>query len=82
VTTTKVNKITPEERDLLREELAQQIKNYLKKGGTITKCPPRAFTPDQGPKKKFAGSQFDSLTDPTNRDVGAVRPTKNKGGSD
>jgi len=82
VTTTRVDKLTDEERDRLREELAQQLRDYLAKGGKVTQCPPRAFTPDEGPKRKFAGSRFDSLTDPTNRDVGAVRPTKNKGGSE
>jgi len=82
VTTTRVDKSTGEERDRLREELAQQIKEYLAKGGKVTQCPPRAFTPTEGPKKRFAGSQFDSLTDPTNRDIGAMRPTKNKGGSE
>ena len=82
MTTTRVDKSTGEERDRLREELAQQIKEYLAKGGKVTQCPPRAFTPTEGPKKRFAGSQFDSLTDPTNRDIGAMRPTKNKGGSE
>ena len=82
MTTTRVNKLTGEERDRLREELAQQIKEYLAKGGKVTQCPPRAFTKRDGAKRKFDGSQFDSLTDPSNRDVGAVRPTKNKGGSE
>ena len=82
MTTTRVDKSTGEERDRLREELAQQIKEYLAKGGKVTQCPPRAFTPTEGPKKRFTGSQFDSLTDPTNRDIGAMRPTKNKGGSE
>jgi hypothetical protein len=74
--------MTPEEKERLRMELERQVKQYKKAGGTITQCPPRAFTPEEGPKKRFAGSQFDSLTDPTNRDVGATRPTKNKGGSE
>ena len=82
MTTTKVDKMTREKKERLRVELAQQLRDYLTKGGKVTQCPPRAFTPDEGPKRKFAGSQFDSLTDPTNRDVGAVRPTKNKGGSE
>jgi hypothetical protein len=35
------------------------------------------------PKRKFDRlTTSDSLTDPTNRDTGAVRPTKNKGGSE
>ena len=82
MTTTKVDKMTREEKERLRVELERQVKEYTEAGGTVTQCPPRAFTPDEGPKKKFAGSQFDSLTDPTNRDTGAVRPTKNKGGSE
>jgi hypothetical protein len=79
VTTTKVDKMTREEKERLRVELERQVKEYTEAGGTVTQCPPRAFTPDEGPKRKFAGSQFDSLTDPTNRDVGAVRPTKREG---
>ena len=82
MTTTKIDVKTKEARDRLREELAQQIKEYLAKGGKVTQCPDRTFTQTEGYAKKFAGSQFDSLTDPTNRDTGAVRPTKNKGGSE
>jgi adenylyl- and sulfurtransferase ThiI len=82
VTTTKIDVKTKEARDRLREELAQQIKEYLAKGGKVTQCPDRTFTQTEGYAKKFAGSQFDSLTDPSNRDVGAMRPTKNKGGSE
>lgn len=82
MTTTKIDVKTKEVRDRLREELAQQIKEYLAKGGKVTQCPPRTFTKRDGAKRKFDGSQFDSLTNPTNRDVGAVRPTKNKGGND
>jgi hypothetical protein len=58
-----------------REELAEDIKKYLAKGNKITQCPPRAFTLTEGPKKRFDGGRNDSLTDPTNRDVGAYRPT-------
>lgn len=82
MTTTKIDVMTPEEKERLRMELERQVKEYKKAGGTITQCPPRAFTPEEGPKKRFAGSQFDSLTDPSNRDIGAVRPTKNKGGDE
>jgi len=82
VTTTKIDIDTEEQKDVQREELARQIKAYLAKGGKVTQCPPRTFTPTEGPKKRFAGSQFGSLTDPTNRDIGAMRPTKNKGGSE
>jgi hypothetical protein len=80
VTTTWTNVLTPEQKEEHRKELAKQVEEYLAKGGKITQCPPRAFTPTEGPKQRFSGSQFDSLTDPTNRDVGAMRPTKNKGG--
>jgi hypothetical protein len=48
MTTTRVDKPTGEERDRLREELAQQIKEYLAKGGKVTQCPPRAFTQRDG----------------------------------
>ena len=76
MTTTKIDVPTKDEKEKGREQIAQEIKKYLARGGKITQCPPRAFTPTEGPKKKFAGSQFDSLTDPANRDVGAYRPTK------
>ncbi len=82
MTTTKIDIMTANEKEKLRLELERQIKAYAAAGGKVTQCPPRAFTPTEGPKKRFAGSQFDSLTDPTNRDVGAMRPTKNKGGSE
>ena len=82
MTTTKIDRPTLNEKEKHSAKLAQQVAGYLAKGGTVTRCPPRAFTPTEGPKKKFAGSQFDSLTDPSNRDVGAIRPTKNKGGSE
>ena len=59
-----------------RQEIAEDIKKYLAKGGRVTQCPPRAFTLTEGPKKRFDGGRNDSLTDPTNRDVGAYRPTK------
>ena len=79
MTTTRVDKPTGEERDRLREELARQIKEYLAKGGKVTQCPPRAFTQRDGAKRKFDGGRNDSLTDPTNRDIGAMRPTKREG---
>ena len=82
MTTTKIDVKTKEVRDALSAEIAKQVEEYLDKGGTVTQCPPRAFTKTEGYAKKFAGSQFDSLTDPSNRDVGAHRPTKNKGGSE
>jgi len=76
VTTTKIDRPTLNEKEKHSVKLAQQVAEYLAKGGTITRCPDRAFTKTEGPNKKFAGSQFDSLTDPSNRDVGAHRPTK------
>lgn len=82
MTTTKINVMTPVEKERLSLELERQVREYVEAGGTVTQCPPRAFTKVEGYAKKFAGSQFDSLTDPSNRDVGAHRPTKNKGGSE
>ena len=82
MTTTKIDIDTEEQKDAQREELARQIKAYLAKGGKVTQCPPRTFTQVEGPKQRFSGGRFDSLTDPTNRDIGAMRPTKNKGGSE
>ena len=82
MTTTKIDVQTKEKREALSAEIAKQVEEFLAKGGTVTQCPPRAFTKTEGYAKKFAGSQFDSLTDPSNRDVGAIRPTKNKGGSE
>ena len=82
MTTTKIDVMTPSEKERLSLELERQVKEYVKAGGTITQCPPRTFTPEEGPKKRFSGGQYDSLTDPTNRDIGAIRPTKNKGGSE
>ena len=82
MTTTKIDIMTPADKEKLRLELERQVKEYVKAGGKITQCPPRTFTPEEGPKKRFSGGQYDSLTDPTNRDIGAIRPTKNKGGSE
>ena len=82
MTTTKINVMTREEKEKLRAELDRQIEEYLDKGGEVMQCPPRAFTKVEGPRRKFDGGRNASLTDPTNRDVGAVRPTKNKGGSE
>ena len=76
MTTTKINVPTEDEKEKEREQIAQEIKKYLARGGKITQCPPRAFTLAEGPKKRFDGGRNDSLTDPTNRDVGAYRPTK------
>lgn len=79
MTTTKINVPTEDQKEKEREEIAQDIKKYLAKGGKVTECPPRAFTQVEGPKKRFDGGRNDSLTDPTNRDVGAYRPTKKEG---
>mgnify|MGYP000245764408 CR=1 FL=1 len=75
MTTTKINVPTKDEKEKHSAKLAQQVAEYLAKGGTITRCPDRAFTKTEGPKKRFDGGRNDSLTDPTNRDVGAYRPT-------
>ncbi len=82
MTTTKINVMTPVEKERLSLELERQVREYVEAGGTVTQCPPRAFTQRDKTKRKFDGSQFDSLTDPSNRDIGAMRPTKNKGGSE
>jgi hypothetical protein len=82
VTTTKIDRPTLNEKEKHSAKLAQQVAEYLAKGGTITRCPDRAFTKTEGPRRKFDGGRNDSLTDPTNRDIGAHRPTKNKGGSE
>ena len=74
MTTTKINVPTKDEKEKHSAKLAQQVAEYLAKGGTITRCPDRAFTKTEGPKKRFDGGRNDSLTDPTNRDVGAYRP--------
>ena len=75
MTTTKINVPTKDAKEKHSAKLAQQVAEYLAKGGTITRCPDRAFTKTEGPKKRFDGGRNDSLTDPTNRDVGAYRPT-------
>lgn len=79
MTTTKIDVQTKEKREALSAEIAKQVEEFLAKGGTITKCPDRAFTKVEGPRRKFDGKQYDSLTDPYSRDIGAVRPSKNKG---
>jgi hypothetical protein len=78
VTTTKIDVPTPDQKEEHRKELARQIDEYLAKGGKITKCPPNAFTEtgiEGKPRRKFSVLITpDSLTDPTNRDIGAYRP--------
>jgi hypothetical protein len=82
MTTTRVDVLTLSERDRLRAELERQVQEYKDNGGVITECPPRAFSeadPD-APKRKFDRlMRPDSLTDPTNRDIGAHRPAHKKG---
>ena len=79
MTTTWINVLTPEQKEEQRKELAKQVEEYLANGGTITQCPRNAFTEtdvEGKPKRKFDRlTTLDSLTDPTNRDVGAYRPT-------
>ena len=79
MTTTRINVLTLPERARLRAELERQVQEYKDSGGVITVCPPRAFSevdPDS-PKRKFDRlMRPDSLTDPTNRDIGAHRFTK------
>jgi ribosome recycling factor len=78
VTTTWINVLTPEQKEEQRKELAKQVEEYLANGGKITQCPRNAFTEtdvEGKPKRKFDRLITpDSLTDPTNRDVGAYRP--------
>ena len=85
MTTTKIDVPTPDQKEEHRKELARQVDEYLANGGTITKCPPNAFTEtdiEGKPRRKFSVLITpDSLTDPTNRDIGAYRPPF-KGGED
>ena len=78
MTTTKINVMTPQERERLREELARQVEEFEANGGKITQCPRNAYTEtdvEGKPKRKFDRLITpDSLTEPTNRDVGAYRP--------
>ena len=74
MTTTKIDVPTPNQKEEHRKELARQIDEYLANGGTITKCPPNAFTETdiEGKPKRKHGVSFlsDSLTDPTKRTIG------------
>jgi hypothetical protein len=40
VTTTKINTLTPDQKEEEREKIAQDIKKYLAKGGKVTRVPP------------------------------------------
>ena len=78
MTTTKINVLTPDQKEQQRREIAKQVEDYLAKGGKITQCPRNAYTEtdiEGKPKRKFDRlTTPDSLTDPTNRDIGAYRP--------
>jgi hypothetical protein len=83
VTTTKIDIPPPYKKDLEREKIAEDIKKYLAKGGTITQCPRNAFTtvdPDGKPvkKKKFDGGRNASLTSPDKITLGGFVPKKGK----
>jgi len=82
MTTTRVDVLTPTERDRLRAELERQVQEYKDNGGVITECPPRAFSEidSDNPKRKFDQlMRPDSLTNPINRDIGAYLPINKKG---
>ena len=78
MTTTKINVLTPDQKEQQRREIAKQVEDYLAKGGKITQCPRNAYTEidvEGKPKRKFDRlTTPDSLTDPTNREIGAYRP--------
>lgn len=80
MTTTKIDRPTPDKKDLEREKIAEDTKKYLAKGGTITIYPARAFTLTEGPKKRFDGGRNDSLTSPDKRTLGGFLPPKKGGG--
>lgn len=80
MTTTKINVMTPQERERLREELEKQIAEFEAKGGKITQCPRNAYT-ETGVKnnvRRKHGVSFssDSLTDPIKRTIGGFVPHK------
>ena len=77
MTTTKVNLMTKEERDRLRVELERQVQDYKDSGGLVTECPPRAFSANDAPLRKFDSIKtHDSLTDPLARKIGSYNPKK------
>ena len=77
MTTTKVNLMTKEERDRLRVELERQVQDYKNSGGAVTVCPPRSFTTNASPTKRFDSIfSHDSLTDPSARKIGSYNPKK------
>jgi hypothetical protein len=62
----------PDQKEEHRKELARQIEEYLANGGTITQCPPNAFTEtdvEGKPKRKFSDlSHRGFVNRPDNRD--------------
>lgn len=54
MTTTKIARRTPDQKEQQRREIAKQVEDYLAKGGKITQCPRNAFTEIGGfvPHKK------------------------------
>ena len=85
MTTTKIDRRTPDQKEQQRREIAKQVEDYLAKGGKITQCPRNAFTGtdidiDGKPKRKFDRlTTLDSLTDPIKKQIGGFVPHK-KGG--
>ena len=44
MTTTKIERRTPDQKEQQRREIAKQVEDHLAKGGKITQCPRNAFT--------------------------------------
>jgi len=84
MTTTKIDVLTPDQKEKQRKKIAKDVEQYLANGGTITQCPRNAFTtvdPDGKPVRKKKFDKYytpDSITDPTKRTLGGFIP--NKGG--
>ena len=77
MTTTRVDVMTKEEREKLRIELERQVQDYKSSGGVINACPPRAFTTNDAPPRKFDSIKtHDSLTDPSARKIGSYNHKK------
>ena len=80
MTTTKINVLTPDQKEEQRKEIAKQIEEYLAKGGKITHCPRNAYTEtdvEGKPKRKHSVVlPIDSLTDPIKRSIGGFVPHK------
>jgi hypothetical protein len=77
MTTTRVDVMTKEEKERLRIELERQVRDYKSSGGVINVCPPRAFTTNDAPLRKFDSIKtHDSLTDPSARKIGSYNPKK------